>query len=244
MFRSIDSRTNVGAILLQTALATSLVACAGGDGDLKVTIYGEEFIEEGIPAADVGDGWAIFFDQFAVTVTGIEVGGVAIADPAPLDISVATQGAGQVLGTASTDSGEHAEAKFTLGHIQLKGRGGKDGVTKSFDWAFHRPVQYANCEATTMVPEGGTGTLQITVHADHFFYDSLVSAEPAVLFQALADADANGDGVIAQTELAARNIGSYDPGNEDISDLWSWLLAQSRTLGHVDGESHCEVVSP
>jgi hypothetical protein len=57
----------------------------------------------------------------------------------------------------------------------------------------------------------------------------------------MADADSNDDGEITQAELAESDIGSFDPGSEgDIDDLWSWLVAATRTLGHVDGEGHCE----
>lgn len=88
--------------------------------------------------------------------------------------------------------------------------------------------------------EGETASFQITVHADHLFSDSLVSSEPKVLFQPLADADSDGDGALSEAELVAADVGAYDPGSEDgIDDLWAWLGAQVRTLGHVDGEGHC-----
>jgi hypothetical protein len=90
------------------------------------------------------------------------------------------------------------------------------------------------------VEKDATAIFQITVHADHLFYDSLVSEEPQLLFQPLADADADQDGDITTEELGATDIGAYDPGNEDLDDLWSFLMAQSRTLGHVDGEGHCQ----
>ena len=80
----------------------------------------------------------------------------------------------------------------------------------------------------------------MTVHADHLFYDSLVSEEPELRFDALAAADTDMNDQITEAELAAAGVGSYDVGNEDVDDLWSWLVAHSRTLGHVDGEGHCD----
>ena len=112
--------------------------------------------------------------------------------------------------------------------------------TKTFHWVFDHTTTYHGCETTTSVEDGGTSTFQITVHADHLFYDSLVSEEPDLLFGALADADEDGDGEITEEELSEADIGAYDPGSEDgIDDLWAFLNAQAKTLGHVDGEGHC-----
>ena len=138
--------------------------------------------------------------------------------------------------------GDHTGASFTITRVEVEGTATKGADTKSFSWVFDEPTRYVECETTTAVSDGGSATFQITVHADHLLYDSLVSEEPQVLFQALADADADADadGNITQAELAATDIGAYDPGSEDgVDDLWAWLVAQTRTLGHVDGEGHC-----
>jgi hypothetical protein len=120
--------------------------------------------------------------------------------------------------------------------VVVSGTGTKAGVSKSFEWTFDTPTKYSNCQLEL---EEGQG-FQITVHADHLFYDSLISEDPGVRFQALADADTDGDGVITQSELAATDIGSYDPGSEGVEDLWAWLVAQSQTMGHFNGEGHCD----
>ena len=131
-----------------------------------------------------------------------------------------------------------------LSRAEVSGSATKDGTTKTFDWVFDGVTRYSACETTTVVPEDGAATFEITVHADHFFFDSLVADEPQVLFQALADADTDGDGVIAPDELEATDIGSYDPGSAGaVNNLWSWLVAQSQNLGHVDGEGHCDADS-
>lgn len=224
-------------------LLAMLAGCGTGEGMVAVTAYGEAFIEEGIPAADVDDGWAIQFDRFVVTVKDIQVAGVAVPDASPVDLSVATSGAGHPLGSVSAPEGDHKNASFTITRIEIQGSGSKSGTTKTFSWTFDQPTRYTKCDTTTSVPDGGTGTFQITVHADHLFYNSLVSEEPSILFQAIADADANADGAVTQAELAATSVGAYDPGNEDIDDLWTWLVAQTRTLGHVDGEGHCDAAA-
>src|SRR5690606_24621185 len=49
----------------RTALvAAALAACAPGEGTLEVSVYGEEFIEETIPADAFVDGWTVTFDKF------------------------------------------------------------------------------------------------------------------------------------------------------------------------------------
>ena len=109
------------------------------------------------------------------------------------------------------------------------------------------PVLTAYCEClvedgipASKLGDGGYAAFQITFHPDHLLYDSLVSQEPLLLLPALADADADVGGNIPQPGPAATDIGAYDPGSEDgVDDLWAWLLAQTRTLGHVDGEGHC-----
>ena len=117
-------------------------------------------------------------------------------------------------------------------------------MTKNFDWVFDEEVHYTECETTTSVTEGAASTFQITVHADHYFYDSLVSEDPILVFQGLADADADADGEITRAELEAADIGGLDPGSDgSVDDLWSWLVAQNATLGHVDGEGHCDAHS-
>ena len=226
---------------LCAAAALIVVGCSGsaGEGELTITAYGEAFIEEGIPAGEMKDGWAVTFESFVVTIKDIEVAGVVVADPDPVDLSVPSEGRGHALATVTAPAGVHSDAGFTIARIELRGSATKAGSTKTFDWVFDGPTRYTRCDAKTEVFAGGTATFQITVHADHLFYDSMVSHEPSLFFGALAGADADADGKLGQSELAAAGIGAYDPGNEDIDDLWSWLTGQTRTLGHVDGEGHC-----
>ena len=237
------------ALALAT-LASAAGACGddqasdGGVGQIEVTVYGESFIEDGIPASEVSDGWAVSFDLFQVTVRDVTAGGAPLAEPEPVDLAQSSAGKGHVLGSVEVPAGSHDDASYTLSKLHVQGRATKGAETKSFDWTFDEPVHYAHCETATKVDAEGKATFQITVHADHFLYDSLVSEEPTVAFSAFAEADSNGDGLISQDELLTASIGGFDPGNDDeIEDLWSWLVALSRTLGHVDGEGHCAVES-
>ena len=59
------------ALLSAAAVAISGCADDAGTGTLAITAYGEEFIEEGIPADKLSDGWAIAYDKFEVTLSAI-----------------------------------------------------------------------------------------------------------------------------------------------------------------------------
>jgi hypothetical protein len=231
-----------GALFICSSLV--LMACGGDDsqgkGTVQVTAYGESFIEDGIPASAVSDGWVVDFDRFDVTIRDVRVGGLTLAGPVEVDLSTPSDGEGHELGALTVRAGDHDGSSFTIQSVAIEGTATTAADAKTFAWALDAATEYRHCETTTRVRPDGTATFQITIHADHLLYDSLVSSEPGVLFQALADADADGDGVIDEAELGVADIGAYDPGNEDIDDLWAWLVAQSRTLGHVDGEGHCD----
>jgi hypothetical protein len=212
---------------------------AAGEGTVRVTVYGEEFIEEGIVASEMDDGWAVEFERFEVTVSVVQVGGGELAESVTVDLAESSDGAGHEVGELKVPVGNHESSSFTLERVEVEGSATLDDVSKSFHWVFTTPVTYSECETTTRVQEGEAATFQITVHADHLFYDSLVADEPALLFSALADADADEDGEITAEELGATDIGAYDPGNEEADDLRSFLSALVTTLGHVDGEGHC-----
>jgi hypothetical protein len=227
--------------LLGSLVSIAAAACGAGEGTVVVTAYGESFIEEGISADDMSDGWAVTFERFEVSLSDVQVAGVQIEVPAMIDLARSSDGAGHELGAATAGEGSHRDASFRIDRVAVDGSAVLGAEEKTWSWVFDQATAYEACETSTTIPDGGTATFQITLHADHLFYDSLVSATPQVVFQPMADADANDDGDITQAELAMTTIGSFDPGSEgDIDDLWGWLVAATRTLGHVDGEGHCE----
>lgn len=229
-------------ILALVGLTLGISGCSDdGEGDVTVNVYGEDFIEQGIPAEEMSDDWSVSFDRFVVTIDEVMVGGVEMPPADPVDISVPTDGSGHPIANAIVPTGTHSEPSFAIARVDLSGSATRAGVTKTFDWVFDQEIHYSACETTTEVSDGGSATFQITVHADHFFYDSLVAEEPELAFEALANADTDNDGDIARAELEAADIGSYDPGSDGaVDNLWAWLVAQNRTLGHVDGEGHCD----
>ena len=71
---------------MRTALALIVLAACGEDaGTLVSTVYGETFIEEGIPADAFADGWAVSFDRFLVSIGNVAgkagEGGAEVGDP-------------------------------------------------------------------------------------------------------------------------------------------------------------------
>lgn len=230
------------ARLLWLAGTLATAGCGGeGAGTVAASAYGEAFIEAGIPAEAVGDGWSVAFDRFVVDVGDVTVGGVPVPVSGPVDLTEASEGRGHPLGTARVPAGAHSASRFELRRIDVAGRATRGARTIAFVWQFDRPVAYANCETTTSVPTDGAASFEITVHADHLLYDSLVADSPGLVFDPLAAADANDDGTLTREELEAHDIGPLDPGSEGgVDDLWTWLEAQVATLGHVDGEGHCD----
>jgi len=214
------------------------VGCAGS-APLDVTLYGEEFVESGIPATATADGWAIAFDAFAVRVAEVRLSGVS-TQGRTLNLAEPSSGSGQKVATLQVPEGPIEGAAFTLEDLFIEGRATNGKLVKTFAWRFEGPVRYANCEVEATATSDAGGPFQITIHADHLFHDSLVASAPAIRFGALAAAD-TGDGEITREELSATDIGAYDSGSQSgIDDLWRFLEAQSKTLGHVNGEGHCE----
>jgi hypothetical protein len=227
---------------LITSALLLVIGCSsesGGSGILDLNAYGEAFIEEGIPADAFADGWAVTFERFDVKLVGVVAAGHEFGSYT-VDLTEDSDGEGHVLDSTDAPTGEVDDAEFEIERVTLEGAATKGDTTKTFAWTFSEPVRYHECESGPTLQDGATGTFQITVHADHLFYDSLVSEEPDMRFQALADADADDDGVITQDELEVADIGLYDAGSEGTADnLWLFLTAQSHTLGHVNGEGHC-----
>ncbi|RDV36458.1 hypothetical protein DV096_18565 [Bradymonadaceae bacterium TMQ3] len=237
------TRTTALASLLLLPLAgacgESDAQSPDGQGMLNIFVYGEDFVEEGIPADAMSDGWAIAFDRFQVEVTSVTVGAANFSDVTTIEIAPPTGGEGHQLGELSVDAGTYESVDYALGTIRVGGSAEKEGVTKTFDWTFEVPTTYGECHTTVTVAADQASRLELTIHADHLFYDSLVSEDPALVFDPLAAADTNEDGNISKEELEAALVGTLDVGNEEIADLWSWLEAQVATLGHIDGEGHC-----
>lgn len=59
---------------------------------------------------------------------------------------------------------------------------------RTFAWGFTTATSYRRCQSLAVV-DGAPARSVLTIHADHLFYDDLVSDAPAVRFDAIAVAD-------------------------------------------------------
>ncbi len=97
-----------------------------------------------------------------------------------------------------------------------------------------------------MEPDG-EATTELTIHADHLFYDDYTANDPGLAFDVFAGADDNGDGdgVITWEEMEAVDITGLDGYESEgkAADLRAYVELLASSLGHVDGEPHCEMVT-
>lgn len=250
-----------------------LAACDSGvEGELSVQIYGEEFIEAGIPADVFADGWSVTFDSFLISVGQVAVAeaGAAAAVEEPrfqiFDLAVDSSGAGQVVAKGTVPGGAYDETRYVVApgadavagnasaedvarmvdggfSVYIAGAARKGDRTLNFAWGFATHTNYDPCASKAVVDAGAPAAVQLTIHGDHLFYDDLFSETPSVRFELIAGADTDGDGDITRAELEAvdiRPLANYQVGSTDIVDLWSFIAHLTSTLGHIDGEGHCE----
>ncbi len=225
-----------------------------GQGAYTLTAYGEEFVEDKIPA-DETDGWEIEFSSLEITISDMSARNddgesIQVDDVFTVELTEDSGGDGHILTTIDdAPAGRYDDLNYRIAPsdgnpaIFVEGTATKDSTTKTFSWTFDTDELYENCETDAMVTDGANGQSELTIHADHFFYDDLESSEPNVAFDLIASADADGDGQVTLEELEAVDITGetrYQVGSRDITDLRAFIEAQTRTLGHIDGEGHCD----
>lgn len=201
-----------------TLLASTLVACASeADGTITAHAYGEEFIEEGIPADVFSDGWSLSFDAFLVSIgspkakAGEEGAEVGPDQMFVVDLAQPSGGAGYEMASFAAPGGFYDHYGYRIApstasanlnanaadfddmktegfSIWVRGTATKGAETRAIDWGFKLDMAYAHCEMDKTV-DGNIVDMQSTIHADHLFYDDATSPEPAVAFQLVADAD-------------------------------------------------------
>lgn len=261
---------NRSMILLTAACALSFAACDDGDDTNPpatqahaLTVYGEDFVEDHIPAEET-DGWRIEFSRMVVIVQDVQAGEAGLDGAFAVELTADSGGVGHDIGVltdgpfgrldyriapASDVTGVNisdADLAPMLANgysVWVQGEATKDDVTKTFDWGFTTDTTYANCETAPADVDADTVRSNLTIHADHFFYDDLVAEDPNVAFEQVALADADDDGVVTLEELAGVDItgfANYQVGSNDVTDLRGFIEAQSATLGHIDGEGHCD----
>lgn len=274
--------------LALSLFASVVVACSSsddGEGTATFTTYGEDYIEQEIPAADVEDGWSVKYERFLITISDVSVGAsgqppVARMPAAKLFEMKKSAGDKPVVSFASLRGKAYDHVSYVVAPTTAAAELGpgvlqadKDlmvqngysvyveaTVTKGADakklaWGFKTNTLYDRCKGEVdgketdgvVVTNGGTDTVQLTIHGDHFFYDHLQAAEAKVRFTNIALADADDDGTVTLEELAEKRLADLDPANgpygtgsaANVNDLRAFVEALSRTLGHFRGEGEC-----
>jgi len=255
------------APLLAWTWLTGACAPAAEDTSLHIDAYGEEFVEDQIPAEALIDGWTIEFSRFVVAISEVEAQGVPLEGTFVVDLTSASMGEGHELGAVMVPAEGHPELGFTVAppgagaqavaatdddvdqleregwSVLAEGEATRGGEVVRFSWGFAAQTRYEPCHGVAELADDAPPRSVLTFHADHLFYDDLDSEEPNVAFDLVASADANADGEVSPEELRAVDITAeerYQVGSRDVTDLWSFIEAQTTTLGHIDGEGHCE----
>jgi hypothetical protein len=144
--------------------------------------------------------------------------------------------------------------------IFVQGTATQGGDSFTFSFGFP-PIEHSRCENDDGT-EGivvGTNAIteaEVTIHLDHLFFDSLALDEPKLRFEPFAAASVGGDVsnvFLTQsiTDIRDRmgnpimdgpNVVVYDPGPYVLSptSLEQYLLAAGSTMGHWNGEGHCD----
>ncbi|MEZ4472316.1 MAG: hypothetical protein R3F60_16275 [bacterium] len=104
--------------LLSALLGAPLAGCdedeAAGQGTWGLSIYGEAFIEEGIPASAFADGWAVRFDHFYVVVSGLKAPGATFEGAYVFDLAQPSGGAGHPITEAMVAAGYHPTLGYAI----------------------------------------------------------------------------------------------------------------------------------
>ncbi|MFN7133996.1 MAG: hypothetical protein ACK4N5_18105 [Myxococcales bacterium] len=158
------------------SLLVALLSACSGTGNLAFTVYGEDFIEDRIPAGEEGvvDGWTITFDRFLVTVAEITVAGadgeVAARQPTPKLFNLKQPGPVPVERFTELPSQEYPNISFALApakdalpitasvddaalmvaggySVFVSGEAVRGSERKTFRWGFTTDTLYEACEA-------------------------------------------------------------------------------------------------
>jgi len=228
-----------------------IVAC-GGEGAWTVETWGEEYIEQAIPADVFADGCSVVYDAFVVSMAEValfdgdgtrvgDLGGPAFYDmvvpgPTPMgEVGVPADHYSSVELLVASDPGPSVEVAGTL----TCGAG-----SAHFQWAFDESTMYGCVPADLTIPPNASDSTQITIHGDHLFYDGLENQDATVRGAEILAADADADGEITLDELDAVSIPAlgYEVGQfSDVLTLRQFVSHLTRTIGHIDGEGECRV---
>lgn len=239
-----------------------------GSGNMTLQAWGEDYVDVGIPAEDFIDGWALTFTNVLVAVSDVKLDGHGnpslLTAPRIVDLAAFPAGA-KTLETTEVPAGLYSTVQYRVApvaadydtaglsdeavamvesgsSIVLVGSAIKGIDTIDFNWSFDTDTRYEQCQIDTTVEKDGEESVELTFHFDHIFNDDLDSPTPNVAFDLIASADADEDGIVTKEELQAVDIQGeerYQVGSRPITNLWDYIVHQSTTIGHINGEGHC-----
>lgn len=227
---------NLSSVLALTAILFTGACGDESGGTVELTVYGESFIEDGIPASEFTDGWTVTFDNFLVSIGDAKIGKghmnteVVFEDTGfrVFDLAESSSGEGFALTSADVDDGlfNHYQYRIAASADAVAGNAAEGDITalkaenyavwikgSATDGAVTKTFDWGFTTPTLYNHchaeanvDGSDATVELTIHGDHLFLDDLVAAEPDLTFQLVADADGDDDGAITQAELAAVDI--------------------------------------
>lgn len=185
-------------------------------------------------------------------------------DRLSFDLAPPTAAARLLPGVSTTDADRLRNGGYAL---LIEGTASDGTVNLPFSFGIPDPVRAYDCvsgiDGTSGVVVGSNAVddVELTIHLDHLFLDSIAAVAPAMRFEPLA-ARAGVDGVLTLDDLAAvpvtdirdrsgafvtvaGNVLVYDPGPFPLDanrSLASYLRASATTVGHLNGEGHCRYV--
>jgi len=128
----------------------------------------------------------------------------------------------------------------------LGGTAQKGEEKLEFQLGLKLPIRYTDCT------DGGDGLqglnllsdsndIELTWHLRHAFFSSLRYGEEELSFQALAEADQNGDGVITATELGAVNASDvgYNVDEQALSTMEQFIATSLAQGFRINGLGLC-----
>lgn len=254
-------------------LLLCFVACSQGDADpapLDVRIAGSEGLSAGLPAGALEDGWSIEFDRLLLTTTSAETPWESAMRPAAYEL-VTSSGDGSELATLEINTNSNTLVQIAVGPLNqdseggnagdadlellrsngwslyIEGRATRDAQTKSFAWGFALSEVY-QCPVGPDFELEEPPVARVTVRADRLFRTELGVQESLLRFDALAQADDDGDadGTITLEELAGMQLDAlsgYDAGDAEVDDLSGFIEALASGLVYVDDERPCPAMT-
>lgn len=173
---STNSRTFARAPLSTPLAAIALMAACssdGGQGSVELTTWGEEYIEQEIPASELEDGWTVRFDKFLVALSRVEIateGGEVVASAPRSQLFDMTQrGPTLVARLDGIASGRYPAVSFVVAPVDattalatataddlarmraggfsvyVSGAAEKGAAIKRFSWGFSTATRYEQC---------------------------------------------------------------------------------------------------